>query len=127
MTDWADSARAIVQAWYLGQEGGIAVGKILFGDVNPSGRLVSTFDRHFEDNPAFAYYPGKTPDGGEYAVEPYTEGLFYGYRGYDKAAKEPLYPFGYGLSYTTFQYSNMKIEPAGTDVNVSLDVQNTGP
>ena len=99
---------------------------MLFGDVNPSGRLVSTFDRRFEDNPAFANYPGATPDGGDYPIEHYTEGLFYGYRGYDKADNAPLFPFGFGLSYTTFQYSNLKLLTAGSDVRVSLDVTNTG-
>jgi beta-glucosidase len=126
MANWSDHVAAIVQAWYLGQEGGIALGQILFGDINPSGRLISTFDRHFEDNPAYAYYPGTTPDGGAYPIEPYTEGLFYGYRGYDKAGKEPLFPFGFGLSYTTFAYSNMAIAPSGDGFTVSLDVQNTG-
>ena len=126
MTGWDEGVAAILQAWYLGQEGGIAIGNVLFGNVNPSGRLCSTFDRTFEDNPAFAYYPGTTPPGGGYPVEPYTEGIFYGYRGYDKAKKDPLFPFGYGLSYTTFQLSNLKVEKAGSDVKVSLDVRNTG-
>jgi beta-glucosidase len=126
MTGWRDGVAAILQAWYLGQEGGVAIGNVLFGDVNPSGRLCSTFDKTFEDNPAFAYYPGATPPGGGYPVEPYTEGIFYGYRGYDKANKDPLFPFGYGLSYTTFQLSNLKIQKAGSDVKVSLDVGNTG-
>jgi beta-glucosidase len=126
MADWIDSTPAVLQAWYLGQEGGIAIGRVLFGDVNPSGRLVSTFDRKFEDNPAYAYYAGKTPDGGSYPVEPYTEGLFYGYRGYDKAAKAPLFPFGFGLSYTTFEFSNPKIEQSGSDIKISVDVKNTG-
>jgi beta-glucosidase len=126
MTGWCHGVAAILQAWYLGQEGGIAIGNVLFGDVNPSGRLCSTFDRTFEDNPAFAYYPGTTPPGGGYPIEPYTEGIFYGYRGYDKAHKDPLFPFGYGLSYTTFQFSNLKVEKTGSDVKVSLDVTNTG-
>ena len=59
MSAWAQDTAAILQAWYLGQEGGIAIGEVLFGDVNPSGHLVSTFDKHFEDNPAYSYYPGK--------------------------------------------------------------------
>ena len=123
---WKDGAAAILQAWYLGQEGGIAVGEVLFGDVNPSGHLCSTFDRTFEDNPAFAFYPGQNQSGLAYPVEPYTEGIFYGYRGYDKAGKNPMFPFGYGLSYTTFQLSNMKVEKAGADVRISLDIRNTG-
>ncbi len=93
--------------------------------IRPAGSARPSTGR-FEDNPAFAYYPGTTPPGGRYPVEPYTEGIFYGYRGYDKAKKDPLYPFGYGLSYTTFQLSNLKIEKAGSDVKVSLDVRNTG-
>jgi beta-glucosidase len=126
MAAWQANPGAILQAWYLGQEGGIAVGEVLFGEVNPSGHLSSTFDKKFEDNPAFAYYPGTTPAGSQYPVEPYTEGIFYGYRGYDKAGKDPLYPFGYGLSYTTFELSNMKAEKAGNQVIVSLDIKNTG-
>jgi beta-glucosidase len=126
MSAWAPDAAAILQAWYLGQEGGIAIGEVLFGDVNPSGHLASTFDKHFEDNPAFPYYPGKQVAGTNYPVEPYTEGLFYGYRGYDKAGKEPMFPFGFGLSYTTFQVGDMKVTKAGTNVTVSVDVKNTG-
>ena len=117
MSAWAQGAAAIVQAWYLGQEGGIAIGEVLFGDVNPSGHLVSTFDKHFEDNPAFPYYPGKQASGVNYPVEPYTEGIFYGYRGYDKAGKDPMFPFGFGMSYTTFQVGNMKVEKAGDKRN----------
>jgi len=126
MSAWAQDAAAILQAWYLGQEGGTAIGEVLFGDVNPSGHLASTFDKHFEDNPAFSYYPGKQVGGTNYPVEPYTEGIFYGYRGYDKAGKDPMFPFGFGLSYTTFQVANMKVEKAGTNVMVSVDVKNTG-
>jgi beta-glucosidase len=128
---WQEKAAAILQAWYLGQEGGVAVGRILFGDVNPSGRLCSTFDKVFEDNPAFANYPGKPMEGQNYPTVKYEEGLFYGYRGYDKAAKDPLYPFGYGLSYTSFELSNLStmVVARGVttgSVEVTLDVKNTG-
>ena len=126
MQSWINSPAAIVHAYYLGEEGGIAVGKMLFGDIDPSGRLCSTFDKAWEENPAYPYYPGAAQPGADYPVEPYTEGLFYGYRGYDKAAKEPQFPFGFGLSYTTFDLSNMKAQSAGQGVNVSLDVKNTG-
>jgi beta-glucosidase len=126
MSAWAQDAAAILQAWYLGQEGGIAIGEVLFGDVNPGGHLVSTFDKHFEDNPAYSYYPGNQVGGVNYPVEPYTEGIFYGYRGYDKAGKDPMFPFGFGMSYTTFQVGNMKVGKAGTNVTVSVDVKNTG-
>jgi beta-glucosidase len=114
-----------LQAWYLGQEGGIAVGETIFGDVNPSGHLCCTFDKKFEDNPAFAYYPGQN-QGDSYPVEPYTEGLFYGYRGYDKTGKDPMFPFGFGLSYTTFELSNLRAEKSGSELKVSLDLRNTG-
>jgi len=126
MSAWAPQAAAILQAWYLGQEGGIAIGEVLFGDVNPSGHLTSTFDKHFENNPAFPYYPGKRVSGTNYPVEPYTEGIFYGYRGYDKARRNPMFPFGFGMSYTAFHVGNMKVVKAGTDVKVSVDVKNTG-
>jgi beta-glucosidase len=126
MSHWASGTAAIVHAWYLGQEGGIAIGQMLFGDFDPSGRLCSTFDKKFEDNPAFNYYPGSVPTGGSYPVEPYTEGIFYGYRGYDKAASDPMFPFGFGLSYTMFELSNMTVEKSGSDFTVSLDVKNTG-
>ena len=126
MTSWADGCGAILQVWYLGQEGGTALGEVLFGDVNPSGRLISTFDQKFEDNPAYANYPGTNDKDKDYRVEPYSEGIFYGYRGYDKSGKDPAYPFGYGLSYTTFDFANMKLDANGEDVKVSLDVTNTG-
>jgi len=126
MSAWAKGAAAILQAWYLGQEGGVAIGEVLFGDVNPSGHLASTFDTHFEDNPAFPYYPGKKVSGTNYPVEPYTEGIFYGYRGYDQAGKKPMFPFGFGLSYTTFRVGNLKVGKAGTNVTVAVDVKNTG-
>jgi beta-glucosidase len=126
MTKWMDKTPAIIQAWFLGQEGGVAIGDVLFGDVNPSGRLCSTFDKTFEENPAFANYPGVNQAGQNYPTVKYEEGVFYGYRGYEKAGKAPLYPFGYGLSYTTFEWSNMKVERAGAGMKVGLDVKNTG-
>jgi beta-glucosidase len=126
MSNWNQSAQAILQAWYLGQEGGIAIGSVLFGDFNPSGRLCSTFDNKWEDNPAYANYPGITPPGSAFPVENYAEGIFYGYRGYDNAKKDPRYPFGYGLSYTTFELSNMKVAQSDGGVKVSLDIKNTG-
>jgi beta-glucosidase len=125
--DWIENIPAILQAYYLGQEGGTALGEILFGDVNPSGHLCSTFDRAFEDNPAFANYPGEFVREQLWPIEKYSEGIFIGYRGYDKAGKDPLFPFGFGLSYTIFRMSNMKLRNASGDgVNVSVDVTNTG-
>src|SRR5205085_8354158 len=81
--DWADSAGAVMQAWFPGMEGGNAIGDILFGDVNPSGRLPTTFPRRLEDTPAFPFYPG------ENGVVRYGEGLLIGYRHYDKRNVEP--------------------------------------
>jgi beta-glucosidase len=126
MSAWEPGAGAVLQAWYLGQEGGTAVGEVLFGDVNPSGHLISTFDRKFEDNPAYPFYPGKMESGGSYPIEPYTEGIFCGYRGYDKAGKKPLFAFGYGLTYTTFEYAHLKVTAAEAGATVALDVRNTG-
>ncbi len=117
---WLDRVAAVVQAWYLGQETGHAIADVLFGDVNPSGKLPTTFPRRLQDNPAFLNYPG------ENGKVHYGEGLFVGYRYYDKKDIEPLFPFGYGLSYTTFAYRNLAIEP-GETVRVSFEVENTGP
>jgi hypothetical protein len=126
VSEWIDRAAAVMQAYYLGQEGGLAIGRLLFGDVNPSGRLVSSWDRSLEDCPAWPNYPGHPEGGATYPSVHYDEGIFVGYRGYDRAGKQPLFPFGYGLSYTTFEYSHLKAVPADTNVIVSLNVKNTG-
>jgi beta-glucosidase len=125
---WVDRVPALLQAWYPGQEGGTALAEILLGDVNPSGRLPVTFERRWEDNPVHdSYYPA---DGTNRVV--YKEGIFVGYRGYEKTGTKPLFPFGHGLSYTTFRYSNLTVKPApassGTAplYEVSFDVRNTG-
>lgn len=126
MTKWMDQVPAILHAWYPGQEGGTALAQLLFGDFSPSGKLPASFERRWEDNPTFhSYYPQK----GDKHVE-YTEGVFLGYRGYDKAGTKPLFPFGFGLSYTTFDYSDLKITPAATGthalIEVTFKVRNTG-
>ncbi len=123
MTAWLDGTPAVIQAWYPGQEGGTALAEILFGDVNPSGRLPVTFERKWEDNPAHAsYYPASADTN---RVE-YKEGVFVGYRGYEKNNTTPLFPFGHGLSYTTFKYSNLSVKGGSSRYEVSFDVQNTG-
>jgi beta-glucosidase len=120
-------APALVQAWYPGQEGGTALAEILFGDVNPSGRLPVTFERRWEDNPAHgSYYPVE----GTNRVE-YSEGIFVGYRGYERNRTPPLFAFGHGLSYTSFRYGNLSVAPAAAGASrpsfeVSFDVTNTG-
>jgi len=125
MSRWIDSTPALLDAWYPGEEGGIALARILFGDVSPSGKLPASFERKWEDNATYnSYY-----DQGTKHVA-YSEGLFVGYRHFDKSAVKPQFPFGFGMSYTTFSYSNLKITPSDFQgdqpVNVSFDVTNTG-
>jgi beta-glucosidase len=128
MQAWVDRVPGLVQVWYPGQEGGTALAEILFGDVNPSGHLPVTFERRWEDNPAHdSYYP----DAGTNRVV-YKEGVFVGYRGYEARGATPLFPFGYGLSYTTFTYGHLSVTPLtggaspGPPYEVSFDVTNTG-
>ncbi len=120
MTEWVDQAGAVLQAWYTGQESGQAVADIIFGITNPSGKLPASFERHWGDSSADANYPGS--DGKVF----YKEGIFVGYRQFDRSDVKPLFPFGYGLSYTTFGYSGMRVEKQGTNVNVHFSVKNTG-
>jgi beta-glucosidase len=128
MAPWLDRVPAVLQAWYPGQEGGTALAEILFGDVNPSGRLPATFERRLEDNPAYASY---YPVPGTNRIE-YREGVFVGYRGFERNGIRPLFPFGHGLSYTTFRYTNLAVAPvagasgSGSRWEVSFDVTNTG-
>src|SRR5262249_23465339 len=123
MNTWIDRVSGLIEAWYPGQEGGTALAEILFGDVNPSGRLPVSFERRWEDSPVHdSYYP---EPGSKRIV--YKEGIFVGYRGYDQKHVEPLFPFGFGLSYTTFKYRNLVIKPDGqAGYQVSFTVQNTG-
>ncbi len=125
MNRWIDLVPGLIHAWYPGQEGGTALAQILFGDYSPSGKLPASFERRWEDNATFhSYYPVK----GDKKVQ-YSEGVFVGYRHFDRASVKPRFAFGYGLSYTTFSYSNLSIVPAeeGNDVvAVSFDVTNTG-
>jgi beta-glucosidase len=125
MGPWLDKAPAVVQAWYPGMEGGNALAAVLFGDVNPSGKLPCTFPKRLEDSPAHALgaYPGVN------GTVTYTEGLLVGYRWFDTKQIEPQFPFGFGLSYTTFQYSNLKLLQSGTDgkvVTAQFDIKNSG-
>ena len=134
MNGWIDRVPALLQTWYPGQEGGTALAQIVFGDVNPSGRLPISFERHWEDNPVHDnYYP--EPGGTRVA---YKEGVFVGYRGYEHDGTKPLFPFGYGLSYTTFRYRNLSIHAlgggttqmgspgSGLHYEVSFEVTNSG-
>ena len=126
VASWEAVVPAILEAWYAGQEQGSALARILFGDVNPSGRLPLTFPRNLAQTPVStpAQYPG---------VEDkvyYSEGLFVGYRGYDRYEIVPQYPFGYGLSYTTFEYANLLLDSVETDgtrpICISFEISNIG-
>ena len=125
-TKWIDHVPAVLETWYAGQAGGQALAEILFGDVNPSGHLPATFERKEADNPAFANY---YPEGDSKRVD-YKEGIFVGYRGYEKNKIKPLFPFGFGLSYTTFKFANLTFDrkDEGGEIHAvaSFDVTNTG-
>jgi beta-glucosidase len=124
MTKWIGRVPAVVQAWYGGQFAGPAIGEILFGMQNPSGKLPVTFPKQWSDSPAYGHYPG------ENLHVAYEEGVYVGYRGFDQRNVEPLFPFGHGLSYTKFDYSGLKITPAkiaaGQQVEVTIEVRNAG-
>jgi len=125
MTGWLERTPAVLQIWYPGQEGGTALAEILFGDVNPSGKLPVTFERRLQDNPTYASY---YPDAGDSRVT-YAEGVFVGYRGYEKNGTQPLFAFGHGLSYTSFSYRNLEVRPhSGADAlyDVIFTITNTG-
>jgi beta-glucosidase len=126
MRDWIDKVPAVLQTWYLGQSAGTAISEILFGDANPSGHLPCTFDRTIEENPSYHEYPGSFEQGKEWPVVNYKEGIFYGYRGYDRSGRVPLFPFGHGLSYTTFELGPLSVTGSGKDRSATLDVLNTG-
>ena len=124
MRNWLDRVPAVIQAWYPGQEGGTALAEILVGEVNPSGRLPATFEKQWEDNPSHdSYYP----DPGTSRVV-YRNGVFVGYRGYEHNGTAPLFPFGFGLSYTNFRYSALALKPLAGPGNfeVSFSVTNSG-
>jgi beta-glucosidase len=113
---------AILEGWLAGEESADAIAEVLLGATNPSGKLPVTFPQRLEDSPAYLYY-SDGPDAN------YGEGVFVGYRYFDKRRIEPLFPFGHGLSYTTFEYRNLTLAPgtgAGTVLEVSVDVTNTG-
>jgi len=128
MGGWLGRVPAVVEAWYGGMEGGNALARVLFGDVNPSGKLPCTFPQRLEDTPTFAGGPEAYP--GVNGVEHYTEGLLVGYRWYDAKGIAPLFPFGFGLSYTTFAYSNLRVVAGaardGPVATVQFELANTG-
>jgi beta-glucosidase len=140
MTNWNEKAHAIIYAWYVGQNGNTALTEILAGKTNPSGKLPITIEKEFTDSPGYGSLPkGETlgrgwsgimeKDHPVYDVH-YTEGIFSGYRWYEKKNIEPLYPFGFGLSYTTFEYSDLSVSKEvfteGDILHVSFQVKNVG-
>ena len=129
MSDWIDQVPAALHAFYPGQNGGQALAEILLGKVNPSAKLPISIERNIEDNPIYATFP-KFDNQETLDTMSYKDDLFLGYRGYEKRGIKPLYPFGYGLSYTTFGYSNISVTPgvavAGAPIKVSFDLTNTG-
>ncbi len=123
---WAGQAKGIVEAWYPGMEGGNALAHILFGDVNPSGKLPMTFPAKLEDSPVYTL--GEYPSSpGNPLKEVYKDDIFVGYRYYDTYKVAPQFPFGYGLSYTTFKYDALAVTPGPQSATVKLTVTNTGP
>lgn len=132
MLPWADQVRAIMHAWYPGQQGGQALAEIVFGRVNPSGKLPISIERRIEDNPSYPSYSDPAAYQGPDALTDmtYSEGLYMGYRGFDKSGIAPLYPFGYGLSYTSFAYSNLFLSAnvlvPGAGITATFTITNTG-
>ena len=131
MAPWISDVKAVLMAWYPGQQGGLAISEIITGKVSPSGRLPMSIEEKLEDNPSYAHYYEnvdrvRTPNVNPYSRVEYREGIFMGYRGYEKNSVKPLFPFGYGLSYTSFDYSDIKAVKDGDDYIITFDVTNTG-
>ncbi len=128
--DWSEGVEAVLMAWYPGQRGGDAIAEVLSGAVSPSGKLPMSIEDKWEDNPVHDTYYENTPvftqNTKTKRIE-YREGIFYGYRGYEKNGVKVRYPFGYGLSYSKFDYSDLKVERLSADsVRVSYTISNTG-
>lgn len=118
---WIQDVKSVIETFYPGQEGGHAIARILFGEVNPSGKLPDTFPEKMEDNRAMKNYPGKNN------IVNYEEGIYIGYRQFEKDGVKPLFPFGHGLSYTSFKYKDIKVN--ATDHNaviITFDITNSG-
>ncbi|MCW3073606.1 MAG: glycoside hydrolase family 3 [Flaviaesturariibacter sp.] len=122
MSEWVDQTKSIVQAWYPGMEGGNALAKVLFGQINPSGKLPMTFPKKLEDVPAhkLGQYPGDS------VKVYYMDDIYVGYRYYDTYKVTPQFAFGHGLSYSSFEYSNLKVQKSGKSGTVTFTVRNTG-
>jgi beta-glucosidase len=117
---WEQHAAAVLECWLGGQAVGGAIADVLTGAADPGGRLAETIPLRLEDTPSYLNFPG------EEGLVRYGEGVFVGYRGFDAAGREVAYPFGHGLSYTTFAYDDLAVQVSGTDVTVEVTVSNTG-
>ena len=117
---WEQHAAAVLECWLGGQAVGGAIADVLTGAADPGGRLAETIPLRLEDTPSYLNFPG------EEGLVRYGEGVFVGYRGFDAAGREVAYPFGHGLSYTTFAYDDLAVRVSGTDVTVEVTVSNTG-
>ncbi len=130
MSAWKDDVKAIIMGWYPGQEGGLALARMIAGEFSPSGRLPMSIEACWEDNPVHdSYYTKEKAEnkrGFTNRYVTYNEGVFMGYRGYDRLGTKPLYPFGYGLTYGDFEYSNLAVVPSGDGVDVKFTLTNNG-
>ncbi len=131
MASWLPKVKAVLMAWYPGQQGGLAVSEMITGKISPSGRLPISIESVLADNPCSENYHEnvnrmRLPRINPYSRVEYREGVFMGYRGYEKNNVEPLFPFGFGLGYTSFDYSNLRVTPSGDGFDVSFTVRNTG-
>ncbi|MBN1783246.1 glycoside hydrolase family 3 C-terminal domain-containing protein [bacterium] len=126
MESWIGRVKALLMAWYPGQEGNLAAAEILFGDINPSGKLPASFEKSIEDNPCYAHYFDQDQDLRVF----YGEGIFMGYRYWDRSETRPRFPFGFGLSYTSFGYAGIYTDRTDytkeDSVSVSVRIKNTG-
>jgi beta-glucosidase len=140
MSDWNEEVEGIIYSWYPGQTGYVALAEILSGKTNPSAKLPITIEKRFEDSPGYPYIPEGEEFYTDWSVDinmnlplyniDYDEGILVGYRWYEKKSIEPLYPFGFGLSYTTFEYSDIRVTndvlKDGDKITVQFNIQNTG-
>jgi len=124
---WLSKVRGVLEMWYPGEQDGNAAAALLFGDVSPSGKLPYTFPKSLAQTPirSAKQWPGVNGQGG-YPVSEYSEGLLVGYRWYDAKHITPLFPFGFGLSYTSFRYSNLRVTPTHAGAVVRFTVTNAG-
>jgi len=130
MNSWIDNIPALLQLWYPGQAGGAALASILFGEVSPTGKLPVTFEKQWADNPVYSsYYLSATGENSIRSVK-YSEGVFVGYRAFAGSNIHPQFPFGYGLSYSSFALSNLQLDRSTMfsqdQLGISVDIENIG-